>query len=118
MIRSNVARQGDIYSIDPNPTAGRELRDRHFFVVISPHAINRLGVCMTVPITTGGGAAREMGIAFPITGHRTNGVALCNQVRTFDLAERVRLGSARYVETVDEDTARGIIGVVVSILEA
>ncbi|WP_413990241.1 type II toxin-antitoxin system PemK/MazF family toxin [Labrys okinawensis] len=118
MVRSTVPRQGDIYSIDPNPTAGRELRDLHFFVVISPQAINRLGVCMTVPITTGGGAARDMGIAFPITGNRTNGVALCNQVRTFDLAERARIGTARYVETLDGDTTRGIAGVVVSILEA
>ena len=46
MVRGSVPRLGDIYWIDPNPVAGREMKDRHRFVVITPKEINALGVCM------------------------------------------------------------------------
>ena len=117
MVRSNVPNQGDVYSIDPNPTAGREIRDRHFFVIITPRAINSLGVCMAVPVTTGGDHARKMGIAYPIMGHQTTGVAICNQVRSFEIAARVQAGTARYRETLDEETTRQIAGTVISIID-
>ena len=58
MVRSDVPRCGDVYWIDPNPVAGREMKDRHRFVVITPRQVNALGVSMTVPITTGGAFAR------------------------------------------------------------
>jgi mRNA interferase ChpB len=44
MVRSDVPRCGDVYWIDPNPVAGREMKDRHRFVVITPRQINALGV--------------------------------------------------------------------------
>ena len=69
------ARRGDVYWIDPDPAAGREMKDRHRFVVIpTPREINALGVRMTV---TGGGVyTRDMGLAVPITRRDTNGVAV------------------------------------------
>ena len=36
--------RGDVYWINPNPTAGRELKDRHRYVVITPKEINKVGV--------------------------------------------------------------------------
>ena len=48
MARRRHPRPGDVYWIDPNPVAGREMKDRHRFVVITPTAINALGVAMTV----------------------------------------------------------------------
>jgi mRNA interferase ChpB len=117
MVRSSVPRRGDIYWIDPNPVAGREMKDRHRFVVITPREINALGVCMTVPVTTGGAFARNVGLAVPITGHQTSGVAVCNQVRSFDVEARVRAGTARFVETLDEATASEIIARVVSAID-
>ncbi len=83
MVRSDVPRRGDVYWIDPNPVAGREMKDRHRFVVITPREINALGVSMTVPITTGGVFARNVGLAVAVSGHDTTGVAVCNQVRSF-----------------------------------
>ena len=62
MVRSDVPRQGDVYWIDPNSVAGREMKDRHRFVVITSREINALGVSMTVPITTGGAFARGVGL--------------------------------------------------------
>ena len=117
MPRSNVPRRGGIYWIDPNPVAGRERKDRHRFVVITPREINALGVCMTVPVTTGAAFSRDVGLAVPIIGHETSGVAVCNQVRSFDIEARVRAGSARYVETLDQATADEIVARVVSAID-
>jgi mRNA interferase ChpB len=117
MVRSDVPRRGDVYWIDPNPVAGREMKDRHRFVVITPRQINALGVSMTVPITTGGSFARDVGLAVPVTGHETTGVAVCNQVRSFDVPARVREGSARFIETLDEATMDEIVARVVSAVD-
>ncbi len=51
MIRRRIPQRGDVYWIDPNPIAGREVRDRHRFVVITLKEINALGVSVTVPVT-------------------------------------------------------------------
>ncbi len=93
------------------------MKDRHRFVIITPREINALGVCMTVPVTSGGVFTRDMGLAVAITGHDTNGVAVCNQVRSFDVEARVRGGSARFVETIDQATAEEIVARVVSVID-
>lgn len=115
--RRRVAELGDIYWIDPNPAKGREMRDRHRFVVITPRKVNALGVAMTVPVTTGGGWARDMGIVVPVMGHDTTGVAVCTQVRAFDLEAREREGGVRYVETLDAATSQEIVERVVSLID-
>jgi mRNA interferase ChpB len=117
MVRSNVPRRGDVYWIDPNPVSGREMKDRHRFVVITPREINALGVCMTVPVTSGGAFSRDVGLAVPITGHETTGVAVCNQVRSFDIEARTRAGSARYIEMLDQATTDEIVARVVSAID-
>lgn len=117
MPRRTVPQRGDVYWIDPNPVAGREMKDRHRFVVITPREINALGVSMTVPITSGGVHTRNVGLAVAITGHDTNGVAVCNQVRSFDIEARVRDGSARFIETIDQATAEEIVARVVSAID-
>jgi mRNA interferase ChpB len=117
MVKRHAPQRGDVYWIDPNPVAGREMKDRHRFVVITPTEINALGVCMTVPVTSGGNFTRHVGLAVPISGHDTSGVAVCNQVRTFDIDARVRAGSARYVETLDKETANEIVARVVSAID-
>jgi mRNA interferase ChpB len=117
MMAHRVARPGDVYWIDPNPVAGREMQGRHRFVVITPKEINALGLAMTVPVTGGGQFARTTGLTVPIQGHDTQGVAVCNQVRTFDLDAREKAGTARHVETLDATTTAEIIARVVSILD-
>ena len=77
MTLRRAAAAGDIYWIDPNPVAGREMRDRHPFVVITPKEINALGVAMVVPVTSGGAFASGMGLTVPVSGQRISGVAVC-----------------------------------------
>jgi mRNA interferase ChpB len=117
MVRGEVPRCGDVYWIDPNPVAGREMKDRHRFVVITPRQINALGVAMTVPITTGGAFARNAGLAVAITGHDTSGVAVCSQVRSFDIPARVRAGAAKFIEALDKATMNEIVSRVVSAID-
>ncbi len=117
MVRSGVPNRGDVFWIDPNPVSGREMKDRHRFVVISPRQINALGVSMTVPITSGGALVRNVGLAVPVSGHDTTGVAVCNQVRSFDIPARVQQKTARFIETLDEATMDEIVARVVSIID-
>ncbi|MGV2098539.1 type II toxin-antitoxin system toxin MazF [Rhizobium sp. 21-4511-3d] len=117
MVRSNVPKRGDVYWIDPNPVAGREMKNRHRFVVITPREINALGVSMTVPITSGGAFTRDVGLAVAISGHDTTGVAVCNQVRSFDIAARIQQKTAQYIETLDEATMSEIVARVVSAID-
>ncbi|KQS72804.1 growth inhibitor PemK [Rhizobium sp. Leaf371] len=117
MVRSPVPKRGDVFIVDLNPVVGREMKDDHRCVVISPREINALGMCMTVAITTGGAFARKAGLAVNITGHATNGVALCNQVRSLDLVERARQKTARYVDTLDAATVDEIVARVVSSID-
>lgn len=117
MTRRRIPQAGDVYWIDPNPVAGREMRDRHRFVVVSPREINALGIAITVPVTSGGAFARESGLTVYIAGHDTTGVAVCNQVRSFDIEARERAGTAAYVETLGAGIIGEIISRVVSVID-
>jgi mRNA interferase ChpB len=117
VIRRRVAQRGDVYWVDPNPVAGREMKNRHRFVVITPEGINKLGIAMLVPITSSGEFARSTGLTVPVTGHGTTGVAVCNQVRSFDLEVRQRAKSARYIETLDAATIGEIVDRVLSVID-
>lgn len=117
MVRTNIPKRGDVYWIDPNSVAGREMKNRHRFVVITPRDINALGVSMTVPITSGGVFTRDVGLAVAISGHDTTGIAVCNQVRSFDIPARVQQKTAHYIETLDAATMEEIVARVVSAID-
>lgn len=117
MVRSNVPKRGDVFLVDLNPVVGNEMKDDHRCVVITPREINMVGMCLTVPITTGGAFTRKAGLAVNISGHKTTGVALCNQVRALDIVERVKQRSARLVDTLDTATTDEIVARVVSMID-
>lgn len=117
MVKKRIVQCGDVYWIDPNPTTGKEMKNRHRFIVITPKEINELGISMTVPVTSGGEFARNMGLTVTISGHDTTGVAVCNQVRSFDINTRVTAGHASYIETLDDVTMNEIISRVISIID-
>lgn len=106
-----------MYWVDPNPVVGREMKGRHRFVVITPAEINVFGLVMTVPVTSAGRFARNMGLVVFIAGPDTRGVAVCNQVRTFDIEARERAGTARYIESLEADIHDEIVAHVMSILD-
>ena len=108
---------GDVYWIDPNPTSGKEMRDKHRFVIITPQAINAFGISMAVTITQGGEFAKAKGLTVPISGKTTKGLAICNQIRSFDLTTRMQLKKASYVETLDKELTSKIINRILSVIE-
>jgi len=112
-----VPARGDVYWIDPNPVAGREMQGRHRFVVVTPAPINKLGVCITVPVSSGAAFARLKGLTVPLLGSDTAGVAVCNQARSFDIQAGVQAGSARYIESLDTTTADEIVARLISVLD-
>lgn len=80
--------RGDIYFVDLDPTAGREQRGHRPVIIVSPAAFNALGVQLVAPITNGGNFARHKGFAVELNNTKTNGVILCNQLRTIDIPAR------------------------------
>lgn len=117
MSKRRIPQRGDVYWVNPNPVAGKEMQNMHPFVVITVKEINRFGVSITVPVTSAGKFAREMGLTVVISGRQINGVAVCNQVRSFDLQERVRQGSAQYIETLEDALVQDIVDHVVSVID-
>jgi mRNA interferase ChpB len=94
--------RADIVRLSLNPTAGREQQgDFRPALVLTPAAYNASGLAVIAPITQGGDFARHAGFAVPLSGSgtETQGVVLCNQIRTVDLEAR---GSKRIESVPDE----------------
>ena len=117
MTRRRIPQKGDVYWIDPNPTSGREIKDKHRFIVITQKALNKLGTAIVVPVVSGGKLFRTMPLTVPIMGHDTTGVAVCHQVRSFDIETRLKQGSAKYIESLDPIMIESIIDRVVSVID-
>ena len=50
-----VPRRGEVYSLDSNPTLGKEMRDRHYWLVLTEEVVNRHGMVVAVVINTAAG---------------------------------------------------------------
>ena len=79
----------DIVWIDCNPQAGREMRDRHPFVVLSPRTFNaRTSLVIGVPMTTAAcNADNPFAIAAGVIAGariRKTSYVLCHQPKSFD----------------------------------
>lgn len=115
--RPRIPRRGELYSINPNPVAGREMRDRHFWLVLSPEAVNVHGVAIAVVISTVAAGARAAGLTVPISADGVTGVAICTQLRSFDLRARLADGTASFVGTADGETVGDIAARVAALLD-
>ena len=93
--------RGDIVLINLDPTLGREQQGSgRPALVITPAAFNTAGLAVIVPISQGADFARHAGFAVTLSGAgtQTQGVMLCNQLRTVDLEAR----GAKRIESVPE----------------
>lgn len=86
--------RGEIYFVDLDPTAGHEQHGRRPIIIVTPGPFNQLGLQLVAPVTSGGAFARHRGFAIELTGMKTHGVILCNQLRTLDISAR----KGRFVE--------------------
>lgn len=93
--------RGDIVRVNLNPTAGREQQgEMRPALVLTPAAYNASGLAVIAPITQGGDFARYAGFAVTLSGAgtATQGVILCNQIRSVDLEARY----AKRIESVPD----------------
>ena len=103
----HIPSRGEIWFVNLNPTAGGEQQGTRPVLVVSAKEFNRLGLCVVCPVTQGGQQSRYAGFAVTLmgTGCATQGVVMCNQPRTLDLAAR----SGRYVEHARIDLVEEVL---------
>lgn len=115
MKRAKYAR-ADIVRLNLNPTSGREQQgDFRPALVLTAAAYNASGLAVIAPITQGGDFARYAGFAVPLSGSgtETQGVVLCNQIRTVDLETR----GAKRIESVPEVVIDDVLARVQALFE-
>jgi len=107
-----MVKQGSIVLVDFDPQAGHEQKGRRPALVISNDLFNRYS---------------EMAILCPITNTdknhplhirlnektKTNGVILCDQVKTMDIKVR----NFKYLECIPEDILENVLDIVSSLIE-
>jgi mRNA interferase ChpB len=106
---SYVPARGDIVRLDFDPSAGHEQQGTRPALILSPQAFNAFGMALACPITRGGAFARGHAWTVQLAGAglQTEGVVLCNQVRTLDLkVRRAQFIEAAPTAIVDEALAR------------
>ncbi|MFA0965244.1 type II toxin-antitoxin system ChpB family toxin [Pseudomonas amygdali] len=83
--------------------------------VLTAAAYNASGLAVIAPITQGGDFARYAGFAVPLSGSgtETQGVVLCNQIRTVDLETR----GAKRIESVPEVVIDDVLARVQALFE-
>ena len=93
-------KRSEIWQANLNPAAGKEQQGMRPVLVMSQQEFNRSGLAVICPITQGGNQARYAGFAVSLmgTGTKTQGVVMCNQPRTVDLAAR----QGKFVEQAPE----------------
>ena len=115
-MKRSKERRGDIVRLNLNPTAGREQQgDFRPALVLTPAAYNATGLAVIAPITQGGDFARYAGFAVTLSGAgtETQGVILCNQIRSVDLEAR----GAKRIEAVPEAVIEDALARVMALFE-
>ena len=107
--------RGDIWLASLDPTLGQEQQGLRPVLVLSDRSFNRFGLCVVCPITQGGLQSRFAGFAVPLTGTGclTQGVVMCNQPRTLDMAAR----SGRFIESTSGDLMAEVLARLAPIFE-
>ena len=112
---SYIPKRGDIIRLDFDPSAGHEQQGARPALVLSPEAFNRFGLALACPVTRDGAFARGQKWAVPLAGHEltSDGVVLCNQVRTMDWKAR----RAGFIEAVPPALVAEVLARVATLIE-
>ena len=113
--RPYVPRRGDLVRLAFDPASGHEQQGTRPALILSPETFNRFGLALACAVTRGGAFARGKAWTVALSGHglATDGVVLCNQVKTLDWqARRVAL-----IEAVPAELTAEVIARVATLLE-
>ena len=108
-----VPRRGDIVRLEFDPSAGHEQQGTRPALMLSPEGFNRFGMALACPITRGGAFARGKAWTVPLAGLATDGVVLCNQVRTLDWKAR----NARFIEAAPAALVADVLARVTTLID-
>lgn len=110
-----ICEQGDVVSLDFDPSRRHEPAGRHYAVVLSPWEVNRMcSLTVLAPITS-----RDNGypLHVPIAeGNDVYGFVQCEALRAMDLDVREREGSAEVVTRLDDATMSEVLARVAVVL--
>lgn len=107
--------EGDIIFVDFDPVFGQEQAGKRPALVLSSFNFNRRSNRVIVAaISQGACFSRDQGLTVSLigAGTRTQGVVICDQIRTVDVVAR----KASFVETVPDFILEAVLGKVAAIL--
>ena len=107
--------QGDVYSVSLDPTRGSEQAGQRPVLIVTPADFNRLTPPVVLPITRGGNFARMAGFVVSLSGcgSKTDGVILCHQPRTVDIAAR----GGRFIEALPQSVVEEALARLAALLD-
>ena len=109
--------RGDILHLAFDPASGREMKGKHFCLVVSPRAFNaRFKLAMVCPISGGAAdVARSTGFLVSLMGLglRTDGQVHTHQVKSLDWAAR----QASLVEKAPDSVVQEVLLCLQSVLD-
>lgn len=116
--RKNAPARGEIWHINGDPQAGSELKGAHYYLVVTPEAMNatfRNAIC--APITSGGERARVEGLTVTLDGSSTDTGKITGVIlpflRSFDLVAR----GATYAATVEPHVMDEFTSIIIDIID-
>ena len=106
-----ICEQGDIVSLNFDPSLSHEPAGRHYAVAISPWQVNsRSSLTLLAPITS-----RDNGYPLHVEiaeGNAVFGFVQCEALRAMDLDARERRGAACIVGALDDTTMAQVMACV------
>ena len=107
---SYVPNRGDIIHLEFDPASGREMKGRHYALVLSGKLFNQQGLATVCPVSQGAAASqRTHGTVVTLMGLGldTQGAVHCHQLKSLDWRIRkAQLKEAVPSSLVDEVLAR------------
>lgn len=110
-----ICEQGDVISLNFNPSQRHEPAGRHYAVVVSPWHVNRMSaLTVVVPVTsTNNGYPLHVPIS---VGNPIEGYVQCEAIRAVDLGIRERQGRAEVVGSLDDATLAKVLSCILVVL--
>ena len=110
-----VYEQGDIISINFDPSKRHEPAGRHYAVVLSPWEVNKMcALTLVAPITS-----RDNGYPMHVPINKENpiyGFVQCEAIRSMDLGVREQEGAIEVVGSMDDGTLARVMSCVLVLL--
>ena len=107
-----MVKQGSIILVDFDPQAGHEQKGRRPALVISNDLFNKYSeMAILCPITN---TDKDHPLHIKLNEKtKTNGVILCDQVKTMDIKVR----NFKHLESIPEDILENVLDIVFSLIE-